>query len=74
MAEVEFLTGPDVAKRLGAKPATIREWSRLGTIPAVKASQRVVRYVGADVVAANASRGESGVADGKEPRVENCPT
>ncbi len=62
MAEVEFLTDEDVAKRLGVKPATIREWRRLGTIPGIKVSHKVVRYVWDDVVAAISRRKENGVA------------
>ncbi len=60
MAEVEFLTDRDVANRLGVKPGTIREWRRLGTIPAVRMSHKVVRYVWADVVASLAGREDGG--------------
>jgi hypothetical protein len=63
MAEIEFLTEQDVAERLNVKPATVREWRRLGRIPAVKVSHKVVRYVWADIVDSIAQRqDESGVA------------
>jgi predicted site-specific integrase-resolvase len=63
MADVEFLTEQHVAERLNVKAATIREWRRLGLIPAVKVSHKVVRYVWADIVESIACRqNESGVA------------
>ena len=65
MADVEYLTDLDIARRLGIKPATVRDWRRRGMIPAVRISHKIIRYVWEDVVAAIGKRADSGVVDGQ---------
>lgn len=40
----ELLTASELADRLRVKPGTVREWTRQGRIPAVRITQKVLRY------------------------------
>jgi excisionase family DNA binding protein len=48
----EFLTAAELAERLRVRPSTIRAWARVGRIPMVRLSRRVLRFDFEDVVAA----------------------
>ena len=57
-AELPLLTADELAERLRVKPGTVRSWSRLGLIPTVRLSSKVIRFELAAVVAALTARGE----------------
>jgi excisionase family DNA binding protein len=40
----EILTAEEVARRLGLKVATVREWARLGRVPCLKPTTRTLRF------------------------------
>lgn len=44
MTDDRFLTARELAKRLGVRPATVREWHRSGEIPAIRLTPKVIRY------------------------------
>jgi excisionase family DNA binding protein len=54
----EFLTKEDLARRLGVRPGTIREWVRRGRIPEIRFSPKVRRFDLEKVVAALSGRRE----------------
>ena len=52
MSDTELLTVTQLAERLNIRPRTVQAWARLGRIPAVKLSQKVVRFDWQDVLVA----------------------
>ena len=44
MSQDELLTPDQLARRLGVRPRTIREWARKGRVPAMRLSRKVVRF------------------------------
>lgn len=54
----DLLTAGELAERLKVKPATIRQWSRSGRIPARKLSHKIIRYCLSDVVSALEANGK----------------
>jgi len=42
--ESELLTAKELAARLRVSPETVREWARLGRIPALRLSRKAYRY------------------------------
>ena len=56
----ELLTAEELADRLRLKPATVRRWARLGFIPTIRLSPKVVRYDAAAVVDAMTKRQAAG--------------
>ena len=52
MGETEkYLTGPQLAEKLGVHPETIRRWTRRGAIPFLRAIRARPRYKLSEVVA-----------------------
>ena len=56
----DLLTAAELAHRLKVKPGTIREWTRIGKIPARRLSHKVIRYCLAEVVASLESASPKG--------------
>jgi len=48
----ELLDANELARRLGVRPSTIREWGRSNRIPKRRLSYKVIRYELAEVVRA----------------------
>jgi excisionase family DNA binding protein len=63
--EAEWMTAQELATRLRVTPETVRAWGRLGRIPALRLSPKVVRYNARAVFAALASGQSKGVSHGK---------
>ena len=40
----DFLTAEQIAKRLSVSPRTVRSWRLAGIIPAIRLTNKVVRY------------------------------
>ena len=52
----ELLTADEVAERLRVKAGTVRTWGRMGRIPTVRLTAKVVRFDLGEVVAALTAR------------------
>lgn len=63
MPDAELITTAELAKRLQVTADTVREWTRKGSIPAIRLSAKVIRYDLRQVLKALASR--PGVSRGK---------
>lgn len=48
----DLLTADELAHVLEVRPGTIRQWARVGIIPAIKISSKTIRFCYADVLAA----------------------
>lgn len=64
MAE-ELLTSAEVAALLKTTPITIQNWTRRGTIPAIRVNRRIVRYRITDVLAALENDAAAHIQEGK---------
>ena len=42
--DVQLLTTADLASRLRLQPQTIQRWTRLGYLPAIRMTGKVIRY------------------------------
>jgi excisionase family DNA binding protein len=63
--EADWMTAQELAKRLRVTPDTIRAWGRLGRIPVLRLSPKVVRYNPQAVFAALVNGSTKGVTHGK---------
>ena len=43
-SEQHLLTTQELARRLGVSDATVKEWARIGRIPAVRLSRKTIRF------------------------------
>lgn len=53
----DLWSAEQLAEYLGLKPNTIREWGRLGRIPRLSLSHKVIRYRPTDVITSLEQRG-----------------
>jgi excisionase family DNA binding protein len=60
----DLLTGPELADRLGVRPATVLAWYRSGRIPGRRLGHKVLRFSLAAVVAALESAAREEAANG----------
>ncbi len=44
MKTTEYLTADELARRLGLRPDTVRQWARKRRIPAIRLSPKVIRF------------------------------
>lgn len=55
----EWLTTKELSRRLGVQPRTIRRWARLGLIPNLRISPKVIRFSLEDVARVLRERGRA---------------
>jgi predicted site-specific integrase-resolvase len=48
--DTELLTAKQLAERLHIRPRTVQAWARMGRIPTVKLSAKVIRFDWPDVL------------------------
>jgi excisionase family DNA binding protein len=41
---LQFLTASEIAEELGVSTSTVAQWGRLGKIPRVKVSHKIIRF------------------------------
>jgi excisionase family DNA binding protein len=58
VSDAELLTVDQLAERLHIRPRTVKAWARLGRIPAIKPSPKVVRFNWLAVLAALSGQAE----------------
>jgi excisionase family DNA binding protein len=55
----DLVTTGELARRLGVTPPTIRKWTRLGLIPVLRISPKVMRFDPTDVTRVLRERGSA---------------